>query len=548
MEEKMNITNETFSEVDYLIFDCMLNIRRPYDHRSILETLSVVFQKSREDLEGRWNELVEVGYIKKQDYYWTINTSLEPKIRESTEKFLERRGITLESCIAEIDKEAEEQAKLVLLIKLAGQITEREGKKYLLFVDYDWESDVGRFCEELMKKRVMFRQSTSSRKHSYRTYYLRTWPFDAKDIIISIVNKRVNVEGLSKEEWNLLSLLLLSPNLKLKYETIRSNLHDLTESELREVITRLKRRGVIDERYQEASLLKGLKEPFFQYFTTNVYPQTKQDVVNDLKRRISRSIANLWIFTGIKRLSELPMGEEKAQPVPIKLIKKDQIEDLQLLSDAKRLKLAAELDDEVLIHVDILKEIENWLKSSIKETLIYIPAGDLFLASNILREIFSKCEEYVKIQDPYIDEETFHILQYIPSEIRIELLTGIKTGWRGEDLDLAQRICKWIERFKAERRGKFEVVFIGRSDTGEPPFHDRFITSKNRCWQVGTSLKQIGRGKDTVINELSKREKEEIIEPAFERWWNASPKELKRRNLTKLSFQEWKENLLRSSE
>jgi len=61
-------------------------------------------------------------------------------------------------------------------------------------------------------------------------------------------------------------------------------------------------------------------------------------------------------------------------------------------------------------------------------------------------------------------------------------------------------------------------------------------------------LKQIGRGKDTVINELSKREKEEIIEPAFERWWNASQKELKRRNLTKLSFQEWKENLLRSSE
>ena len=122
------------------------------------------------------------------------------------------------------------------------------------------------------------------------------------------------------------------------------------------------------------SLLEGLKYPFFQYFTTNVYPQAKQDVVNDLKRRFSRSIANLWIFTGIKRLSELPIGEERAQPVPIKLIKKDQIKDLQLLSDAKRLKLAVELDDEVLIHVDILKEIENWLKSSIKETLIYIPA------------------------------------------------------------------------------------------------------------------------------------------------------------------------------
>ena len=160
---------------------------------------------------------------------------LEPKIREATERFLEKKGITLESCLAEIDEEAEDQTKLGLLIKLVVQITEWEGEKYISFVDYGWESDVGRFCEELVKKGIMFRQSTSSRKHSYRRYYLRTWTFDAKDIIINIVNKRMNVEGLSKEEWNLLSLLLLSPNLKLKYETIRSNLHDLTESELREV-------------------------------------------------------------------------------------------------------------------------------------------------------------------------------------------------------------------------------------------------------------------------------------------------------------------------
>jgi len=65
---------------------------------------------------------------------------------------------------------------------------------------------------------------------------------------------------------------------------------------------------------------------------------------------------------------------------------------------------------------------------------------------------------------------------------------------------------------------------------------------------VGTSLKQIGRGKDTVINELSKREKEEIIEPIFERWWNASLKELKSEGLTRLGFQEWREILLKGGE
>lgn len=130
MERETNFIDRTFSEVKYLIFDCMLNIKKPYDPWSILETLSIVLQKNRDELEGEWNELVEEGYIKKRDYYWAIDASLEPKIREATERFLERRGITLESCLAEIDKEAEDQAKLVLLIKLAGQITEWEGEKY----------------------------------------------------------------------------------------------------------------------------------------------------------------------------------------------------------------------------------------------------------------------------------------------------------------------------------------------------------------------------------------------------------------------------------
>ena len=90
----------------------------------------------------------------------------------------------------------------------------------------------------------------------------------------------------------------------------------------------------------------------------------------------------------------------------------------------------------------------------------------MFPASSILRDISSKCDEYVKIQDPYIDEETFHILQY---QIKIKLLTGIKTGWGIENIDQAYRVFKWIERFKVERRGKFEIIFIGRKDIFESP-------------------------------------------------------------------------------
>jgi len=536
------LNNKNFSEAACAIFDYILNVKRAYDPSSVLETPSITLNKNREDLESEWNKLTEVRYLLKKDYQWIINPSYDSQVKKAVENFLKNKNITLEACIALVNKEADNPSKLALLIRLIGQITEWEERKYVSFVDYGWGGDLGHFCEELVKNGIMFRESSSSRKHSYRTYHLRVWPFDAKEAIISVVKKRMNIERLSNEEWRVISVLLLSPSLRLKYETIRSNL-DFTEPELREIITGLKRRGIIEEKYNEIYLPEGLKEPFFQYFNTSIYPQVKQEIVNNLKRKISRALSNLWIFSGVKRVYELPIGEEKLEPLPIKLLSKNEI-DPQLLLEAKKLNLVLEFDDKVLIRADIINEIENWLKGSIKETLIYIPAEDVFLASNILRDIFSKCEEYVKIQDPYIGEESFHILQYVPNEIKIQLLTGIKLGW-GED---PERICMWIERFKAERESNFKIFFLGRKDSGDPPFHDRFIISKNKCWQVGTSLKQIGRGKDTVISSLSKREKDEMIEPVFERWWNANLKELKMKNLTKLSFREWKESFMRSGE
>ena len=66
------------------------------------------------------------------------------------------------------------------------------------------------------------------------------------------------------------------------------------------------------------------------------------------------------------------------------------------------------------------------------------------------------------------------------------------------------------------------------------------ISKRNRCWQIGTSLKQIGKGKETTISEHSKREKDEMMEPVFDRWWNAKKKELEEKNLIKLNQVDWK--------
>lgn len=200
----------------------------------------------------------------------------------------------------------------------------------------------------------------------------------------------------------------------------------------------------------------------------------------------------------------------------------------------RELNLIMDFTDRVVILADTVKDIENWLKSSIKESIIFIPARDLFMARGILRDIFSKCEEYVKIQDPYIGEETFDILEYIPENMKISLLTGIETG-RDEEPD---RIHKRIERLKIQHKGNVQAFFIGDSSKS-PPFHDRFIISKNKCWQIGTSLKQIGKAKDSTITEISKLEKDEMIEPAFDHWWEIRKKKLEEKGLAKLDHNSW---------
>jgi len=67
-----------------------------------------------------------------------------------------------------------------------------------------------------------------------------------------------------------------------------------------------------------------------------------------------------------------------------------------------RLGLVFDLDDKILIISDIVKDIENWLRSSIYESIIFIPANDFYLARRVLQDLFSKCEAYVKIQDAYL--------------------------------------------------------------------------------------------------------------------------------------------------
>jgi len=101
-------------------------------------------------------------------------------------------------------------------------------------------------------------------------------------------------------------------------------------------------------------------------------------------------------------------GEERDEPISSKIIGKTQVKEFeQYLTDIKKLGILYDFEDKILLLKDIVQPIEGLLKDSLKESLIIIiPEGDYYLARSVFRDIFSKCQEYVKIQDPYLGEET----------------------------------------------------------------------------------------------------------------------------------------------
>jgi hypothetical protein len=531
-----------------ILLDAILNMRDVYSPvyllHNIEKNIEILTGKSGTDMREVWDKMIKDGIVLQKDDKWFIAQNYIEKIKETIQEYLSENQVTADRVIDLIEEEIQKTpGKISIFVKLLGRIYKSGDNKSITFADGEWNNDLGKLCDELVKKRLAFRYDVISSRYINRTFYLRIWPFDVEEIIRNIVFRHLNIEGLTDEEWSIISLLLISQE-SLEYQVIKNNIN-LTDPELREIITNLRERGLITEVYGRVDLLEGIKEPLNQYFKSIFYQKLKSKIISQLKQRIGSSLSVLWLFITAKMIYNLPYGVIIDELILSKKISKMQIEEFKnQLVNIKDIGILYDLGSDVVLLGDIIRDVENWLKSSIKQSLIFIPARDYYLARSVFQDIFSKCQVYVKIQDPYLGEETFDLLEYIPIELQIMILTGLKLG-EGEDVN---RIFERIEQMRTQRRGKFQIWFIGDKTTGEAPFHDRFIISKTRGWQIGTSLKQVGKGKETTISELSKYEKEETIEPAFDRWWNAKASELELKNIRKMDYQEWKENIIKGGE
>lgn len=531
------------NEKSILILDYILNVPSVYDYEELVPFVKTLTHATNEEIKSGWDSLCSNGVIVKKDYKQLINTTHLDEIKNRLGQVLSQKNVNADAIGKTIDSEIlnnpERQREYVALL---GKLETRENANYMVFSDYEWSNDPGPLCDHLVKFRIIFLGTSASRKHSYRFYYLRKWPFDSYEMLNNIISKHLRIDRISDSAWRLLFHLLFSRDISLPYETLKQTL-DMTEAELRECISTLKEKGQLVEKYGTISLAKGAYLPVLQYFSENVYPRFKNEIVSKIKRRVTEGLSNLYLCTCAKRINELPIGDTRYDVIRLKIAKKSELGQFEQISDLIRLGLALDLGENIALMVDVIKEIENWIKGSLNTSLTLIPVEDSFLARSALKDIFSKCETYVKIQDPYIGEDTFRILSsYVPKDLEIKILTGQEIG-QGETFE---EICRYIDRIKSERKGKFQIMFMG-SKGKEAPFHDRFIISQNRCWSIGTSLKQLGKGKDSTIVEVALTEKDEKIEPAFDWNWSAKKEELGKKGLNRLSFNEWKVSVELSS-
>jgi len=140
------------------------------------------------------------------------------------------------------------------------------------------------------------------------------------------------------------------------------------------------------------------------------------------------------------------------------------------------------------------------------EKEVIVPSGKPFTGSIKLKEILKDSQGYVKIIDPYVDETTLELLLDVPNDLSIKLLTA-QIGGDGKE----RRFRRKCQMFK-EERPKFEI-----RKCDPKLFHDRFILTQIQGWNIGTSLKDVGK-KMSMIKEMTVQTKHEV-EKMFDQTW-----------------------------
>jgi len=140
------------------------------------------------------------------------------------------------------------------------------------------------------------------------------------------------------------------------------------------------------------------------------------------------------------------------------------------------------------------------------EEHIFIEAGNPIRGRDILANIFSnELSSYVKICDPYIDENTIKLLQNVPDGIPAQIICHTIHNQSATQAE--------IERLNASGKS------IGVRRVDRSAIHARYIITENYGWIVDHSLKDLGT-RDANIRALTSTDDLPSLNRTFVSRWN----------------------------
>lgn len=146
-----------------------------------------------------------------------------------------------------------------------------------------------------------------------------------------------------------------------------------------------------------------------------------------------------------------------------------------------------------------LEALPNMINNSGLPTEITVSEDHQFTAKSEAREFLEKAETELFLVDPYIGVGTLDCLRSIQFSIRI------LTGTRKNSIEPGFLIP--LDQFRAEGK-EIEI-------RAHAKLHDRYLVFNDRCWLVGSSLKDAGKktfniieivdGKSTIVSEIEQK-------------------------------------------
>lgn len=516
------------------ILDILVNLGKSTKYELGGFLIHKKFISSVEELDEILDELSqrELIEIQKGEYHTLIEIKAENSARviQLIKNFIDTRGLN-ENILADAIA-----GNLVGFIKLLEFKSTYDDKPRFGFSDYYYDASSLNLCKKLAEMGIVFEQRWSSKKHSYQSFYLRKVPFDVEKVLEPLITQRINLEDLDLEmHWKLLAIAMFCQT-PLKLEDVELNFPGLTSDEINEVLFELERRGLITKRIEAIQVTKGISELIKNYFFLKKYQALKRLIFEQIQKRVAQHLSNLYLLGAVRKM--IASSPYQAETEPFQTIKRSSLSDIteNQLKEIAKLGIIFLTDSEVIIAQEVLSDLEAGFKLAISEKIfMVVPAGEIFTAIAAWRELFGKCKEYIKIEDEYVNEETLEIIQsYAPEGIKITVLSSIEGARDMEPEEFKERITSIRNSGR-----RIELFVVGYETTEYAPFHERYIITKDSCYMLSTSIKQVGRSKSSSIIKISQDRKEGTVEPLFDYWCYTPKGKLKEKGILRMSFDEW---------